>query len=45
MLLNAHTYFSLKYGTWKPDDLLRQAKEWGYTSVCVTDIKHLGLPG
>ncbi len=40
MLLNAHTYFSLKYGTWKPDDLLRQAKEWGYTSVCVTDINN-----
>ena len=40
MLLNTHTYFSLKYGTWKPEALLRQALEWGYDCVCVTDINN-----
>lgn len=40
MLTNTHTYFSLKYGTWKPDNLLQQALEWGYDSVCVTDINN-----
>lgn len=40
MLTNTHTYFSLKYGTWKPEDLLRQAKGWGYDAVCITDINN-----
>jgi len=38
MLLNTHTYYSFKYGTWKPKDLLNRASELGYESICITDI-------
>lgn len=40
MLLNCQTYFSLKFGTWKPADLLCKAVEFGYTSICITDINN-----
>ena len=38
MLLNTHTYYSYKFGTWKPEELLKRAVEFGYTQICITDI-------
>lgn len=40
MLLNTQTYYSYKFGTWKPQDLLQQAEAYGYSSVCITDINN-----
>jgi error-prone DNA polymerase len=40
VLLNTHTYYSLKFGTWKPENLIKQCIEWGYDSVCITDINN-----
>lgn len=40
MLTNTHTYYSYKFGTWKPDALLKRAVEYGYDSVCITDINN-----
>ncbi len=38
MLTNTHTYYSYKFGTWKPESLLKQAIEFGYDTICITDI-------
>ena len=38
MLTNTHTYYSYKFGTWKPEALLKQSVELGYDSICITDI-------
>jgi len=38
MLTNTHTYYSFKFGTWKPETLLKRALELGYDSICITDI-------
>jgi error-prone DNA polymerase len=38
MFINTHTYFSLRYGTIKPADLLEETKKLGITSLAVTDI-------
>ena len=40
MLTNSHTYYSFKFGTWKPDELLRMALDYGYTTLCITDINN-----
>lgn len=40
MLLNNHTYFSLRYGTFSEKELLRLAQEAGYTSMALTDINN-----
>lgn len=40
MLLNTHTYYSFKFGTWKPENLIKQVIDWGYESLCVTDINN-----
>jgi error-prone DNA polymerase len=40
LLLNTHTYYSFKFGTWKPENLIKQAIEWGYDSLCITDINN-----
>lgn len=40
MLTNTHTYYSFKYGTWKPDELVRSAKDQGYNTLCITDINN-----
>lgn len=37
MLCN-HTYFSLRYGTIKPEELLSLAIDGGYESIAITDI-------
>ncbi len=38
MYINVHTYYSLRYGTIKPRDLLQSAQELGITSFALTDI-------
>jgi DNA polymerase III alpha subunit len=38
VLTNTHTYYSYKFGTWKPEPLLKQALEFGYDTICITDI-------
>ena len=35
--LNVHSYYSLLYGTVKPDDLIRTAKKFNLTSIALTD--------
>jgi DNA polymerase-3 subunit alpha len=38
MYLNTHTYYSLRYGTIKPEDLLALAKDKGLKTFALTDI-------
>jgi DNA polymerase-3 subunit alpha len=38
MYINTHTYYSLRYGTIKPKDLLEWAQELGIKSFALTDI-------
>ncbi len=38
MYLNTHTYYSLRYGTIKPKDLLILAEQQGVKTLAVTDI-------
>ncbi|MGB5322904.1 PHP domain-containing protein, partial [Lutimonas sp.] len=38
MYLNTHTYYSLRYGTIKPEDLLVLAKDKGLKTFALTDI-------
>jgi len=40
LYLNCHTYFSLKYGTFSPENLLLEAKEKGITEFALTDINN-----
>ena len=40
MYLNCHSYYSFKYGTMKPEDLLEQAKQQGIESIALTDINN-----
>lgn len=40
MYLNCHTYFSLRYGTLKPQDMLELAAAHGVTRLAVTDINN-----
>lgn len=40
MLLNCHTYYSFCYGTYKPDDLMIELKQKGYSSFALTDINN-----
>ncbi len=40
MLLNCHTHFSLGYGTLSPEALLDAVVEYGYASICITDINN-----
>ncbi|WP_242084818.1 DNA polymerase III subunit alpha [Aestuariivivens sediminis] len=40
MILNGHTYFSLRYGTIQPEELLDLAKKGGYHSFAVTDVNN-----
>ncbi|MCC6601370.1 MAG: DNA polymerase III subunit alpha [Crocinitomicaceae bacterium] len=38
MYLNCHSYFSFRYGTLSPVQLLEDAERFGFTSVVLTDI-------
>ena len=40
MYLNAHTYFSLRYGTLRPEQLVMEAKAQGIQTLCLTDINN-----
>lgn len=40
MLLNCHTWFSLKYGTILPENLLEELSAKGFTNVSLTDINN-----
>ena len=40
MLLNCHSWFSLKYGTISPENLLEVLSEKGFTNVALTDINN-----
>ena len=40
MYLNVHSYYSLRYGTLSPEELLQLAKEKGYEVVPLTDINN-----
>ena len=40
MILNSHSYFSLRYGTIKPIDLLDLANKGGYRVFVLTDINN-----
>lgn len=39
-MLNNHTYFSLRYGTFSEEELLMQAKQLGYKQIALTDINN-----
>ena len=38
MYLNCHSYYSFKYGTMSPEELLREAKRKGISCIALTDI-------
>ncbi len=40
MLINNHSYYSLRYGTFSEEDLLQQAHSHGYTRIALTDINN-----
>ncbi|WP_439583933.1 DNA polymerase III subunit alpha [Dyadobacter bucti] len=40
MLLNCHSFFSLRYGTIPEEELLKMAKENGYRCIALTDINN-----
>jgi DNA-directed DNA polymerase III PolC len=40
MLLNSHSFFSLRYGTIPEEELLKMAKENGYSCIALTDINN-----
>lgn len=37
-MLNNHTYYSLRFGTYSETDLLTMAKDYGYQTLVITDI-------
>jgi DNA-directed DNA polymerase III PolC len=40
MLINSHSWFSLKYGTISPEKLLEELSAKGFTNVALTDINN-----
>jgi DNA polymerase-3 subunit alpha len=40
MYLNCHTYYSFKYGTFGPEELLQEAKAKGIPTLALTDINN-----
>ncbi len=40
MLINCHSWFSLKYGTISPENLLQELAAKGYTTAALTDINN-----
>ena len=40
MFLNCHTYYSLRYGTLSPEELVEWAKRRGITTLALTDINN-----
>ena len=42
MLINCHSWFSLKYGTFSPETLLQELAASGYSIAALTDINKIG---
>ncbi|HPI69226.1 MAG TPA: DNA polymerase III subunit alpha [Bacteroidales bacterium] len=40
MYLNCHSYYSLRYGTMSPEELVKRASETGAISIALTDINN-----
>ena len=40
MLLNCHTYYSLRYGTMSEEELLEEVQKGGHTHIALTDINN-----
>lgn len=40
MYLNCKTYFSFRYGTYKPEDLIKKAVDMGVSAMAITDINN-----
>lgn len=40
MLLNCHTYYSFKYGTYSVNELMDEVKKHGYSAFALTDINN-----
>ena len=40
MYLNCHSYYSLRYGTLSPKQLVDKAKAWGITALALTDVNN-----
>ncbi len=45
MYLNCHTYFSLRYGTLSPEQLVLAAKRRGISALALTDINNTSCAG
>ncbi len=45
MHLNCHTYYSLRYGTLSPEQLVLAAKRLGITSLALTDVNNTSCAG
>ncbi len=40
MYLNCKTYFSFRYGTYKPEELVKKAADMGISAMAITDINN-----
>jgi DNA polymerase III subunit alpha len=40
MLINCHTHYSFCYGTYTPEELMKELKQKGYSSFALTDINN-----
>jgi DNA polymerase-3 subunit alpha len=40
LILNAHSYYSLRYGTWSVEELVADAARHGHTALALTDINN-----
>jgi len=45
MYLNCHSYYSLRYGTLSPEQLVEAAKKWGIPALALTDINNTSCTG
>ena len=45
MYLNCHTYYSLRYGTLSPEQLVQAAKRYGITALALTDVNNTSAAG
>jgi DNA polymerase-3 subunit alpha len=40
MYLSCHSYYSLRYGTFSPRELVEKAARWGVEALALTDINN-----
>ena len=43
MYLNCHSYYSLRYGTLSPEQLVQTAKHFGITALALTDVNNTSV--